>query len=78
MILTRLLFKKKTNKQKFEEKQLKKGQSCFCYCDCGNELISSNSLVKDTDYVYFKCSICGKESKWDFDVPCPILLKGDK
>lgn len=72
------LFKKKTNKQKFEEKQLKKGQSCFCYCDCGNELISSNSLVKDIDYVYFKCVKCGKESKWNFDTPCPILVEGDK
>ena len=65
---------KKTEKQKFEEKQLKKGQSCFCYCGCGNELISSNSLIKDTDFVYCKCSKCGKKSKWDFDCPCPVLL----
>ena len=65
----------KTERQKFEEKQLKKGQTCFCYCDCGNELISSNSLIKDTDFVYFKCSKCGHESKWDFDTPCPILIK---
>lgn len=68
-------FKKKTEKQKFEEKQYKKGQSCFCYCDCGNELISSNSFVKDTDFVYYKCSKCGRESKWDFDFPCPILVR---
>ena len=71
------LFNKKTDKQKFQEKQLKKGQTCFVYCDCGNELISSNSLLKDTDFVYFKCSKCGEESKWDFDVPCPIKIKED-
>ena len=35
---------------------------------------SSNSFVKDTDYVYYKCSNCGYESKWDFDFLTPILI----
>lgn len=65
----------KTERQKFEEKQLKKGQSCFVYCDCGNELISNSWFLKDTDFVYFKCNKCGKISKWDFDCPVPILIK---
>lgn len=49
-----------------------KEQRTFIYCDCGNELITSNSFIKDTDFVYYKCSRCGKESKWDFDAPVPI------
>lgn len=70
---------KKSEKQKFEEKQLKKGQTCFCYCPkCDNELISSNSFIEDTDYVYYKCSKCGTKSKWDFDFPCPILLESEE
>ena len=75
------LFKKnhKTEREKFEEKKLKKGQTTFCYCpNCDNELISSNSFIKDTDFVYYKCSKCGYESKWDFDFLCPILIKEEK
>lgn len=68
---------KKTERQKFEEKKLKKGQYTFCYCKCGNELISSNSFLKDTDFVYYKCSKCGRISKWDFDFPCPILVDSE-
>lgn len=68
---------RKSERQKFEEKQLKKGQYTFCYCKCGNELISSNSFLRDTDFVYYKCSKCGKISKWDFDAPCPILIDSE-
>ena len=32
---------------------------------------------KQTTFVYYKCSKCGHESKWDFDTPCPILLEED-
>lgn len=73
------LLKRKTEKQKFQEKQLKKGQRTFAYCPkCDNELISSNSFIKDTGYVYYKCDKCGTESKWDFDFICPILLEWSK
>ena len=59
---------RKKNKQKNKQKT-------FCYCpNCNNELISSNSFIKDTDYVYYKCSKCGQESKWDFDAPVPLLI----
>lgn len=44
----------------------------FCWCECGNELCSTDSFVKDTDFVYYKCSQCGKESRWDFDAPAPL------
>ena len=55
---------------------LKKGQRTFIYCPrCGMEQISSGSFVADTDYVYYKCKQCGKETKWDFDAPSPILIK---
>ena len=54
----------------------KNKQTTFCYCpNCGNELISSNSFVKDEYYVCYKCSKCGKETKWIFDTPVPILIK---
>lgn len=48
-------------------------QKTFIYCPkCNNELIKNGNLIKDTDFVYFKCI------KWDFDTPCPILINGDK
>lgn len=54
-------------------------QGTFCWCHCGNELCSSNSyvdLMNDINrFEYFKCSVCGRESKWDFDAPCPILIE---
>lgn len=48
-------------------------QTTFCWCDCGNELCST-SFVSDTDIVLYKCTRCGKESRWLFDAPCPIKL----
>lgn len=50
-------------------------QRTFCWCDCGNELCSTDSLVKDEAYVLYKCSKCGRESKWDFDAPVPIEIR---
>ncbi len=53
----------------------KEKQTTWCYCPkCNNELCSSNSFVKDTDFVYYKCSQCGHDSKWDFDFPAPVLM----
>ena len=49
-----------------------------CYCTkCQNELISSGSFIKDDDFVYYKCTECGAESKWLFDAPVPILITED-
>lgn len=59
-------------------------QITFCWCDCGNELCSSNSHkfcrvanygqgIKEIEF--YKCSNCGKESKWDFDTPSPVEIK---
>lgn len=54
------------------------GRSSFIYCPkCDADLIENNSFIKDTDYVYYKCTNCGTESIWDFDAPCPILLDYD-
>lgn len=52
-------------------------QKTFCWCDCGNELCSSNSLISDTyEYgVHYKCSACGLESDWCFDSPIPYRIK---
>ena len=30
--------------------------------------------IQDRNVVHYKCSKCGKESFYDFDHPCPILL----
>lgn len=61
---------------RWKEKKEKDKQRTHVYCpQCNNELIKNGTLLKDTDYVYFKCSKCGIESKWDFDLPCPVLIK---
>lgn len=60
---------------------MKSNQTTFVYCECGNELISSDSFVSDTydkkerNHVIYKCSKCGKKSDWDFDLPVPIKYK---
>lgn len=62
----------------WKEKQIKKNQKTFIWCDCGNELCSSNSFVSDTyeedgNHVRYKCSRCGLEQDYDFDMaPVPI------
>lgn len=51
-------------------------QGTFCWCECGNELCSTNSFSHETaDLVFYKCSKCGIKSKWDFGAPAPILLE---
>ena len=58
---------------------VKRKQTTFIYCPkCNNELIKNGNFIKDTDLVYYKCSKCRKESKWDFDAPTPILIEEEK
>jgi hypothetical protein len=54
-------------------------QSTFIYCGCGNELCSSGSFISDTydergdNHVRYKCSTCGEETDYNFDIaPVPI------
>lgn len=50
-------------------------QTLWVWCPwCRKDLCSSNSFVKDTDYVYYKCTNCGYESKWDFDTYGPVVV----
>lgn len=54
----------------------KKKQNTYCYCPvCHQDLVGTNSFVKDIDNVYYRCSRCGCQSVWDFDSPVPLLLK---
>ena len=56
----------------------KKQQNTHVYCPiCNNELVKNGNLIRDTDFVYYRCSKCGHKSKWDFDTPCPILIEED-
>lgn len=57
-------------------------QKNFCWCDCGNELCSSQSylgndvpLMSALIWERFKCSKCGKVSDWDFNMPVPIKIR---
>ena len=60
----------------YKYKKEREKQRTHAYCPkCNNELVENGNLIKDTDFVYYKCSKCGHESKWDFDAPCPILLE---
>ena len=58
----------------------KEKQRTFIYCPaCSNEMCSDKSFVSDTyeedgNHVRYKCSVCGKESDWDFDI-APVAIK---
>ncbi len=58
-------------------------QKTFLYCECGNELISSNSFISDTydekgdNHVLYKCSNCGLKSDWNFDI-APVVINWNK
>ena len=55
----------------------RKRQYTFIYCcNCNNELISSNSFVKDEEgIVTYKCSKCGLVKKYDFiHYPVPVRI----
>jgi RNase P subunit RPR2 len=54
-------------------------QNTSIYCSCGNELCSSDSFVSDTydehgdNHVLYRCTKCGKESDFNFDIaPVPV------
>lgn len=51
-------------------------QHTFCYCDCGNELVSNHKSVADNDgVVEYICGKCGKKTVWLFDIaPAPIRV----
>lgn len=55
-------------------------QTTFIWCECGNELCSSNSHTGSGDIniqsgmEFYKCSQCGDESRWMFDSPVPFKL----
>lgn len=71
-----LCFECRLDKEEYQKKVVSKGKRySFIYCPkCDADLIENNSFTEDTDYVYYRCTNCGTESIWDFDVPCPILV----
>ena len=72
-----LWFKYQLSRKQYEKYLFKKfNQVTYVYCPhCGLELISSKSECRDEGLVYFKCANCGMRSKWDFDMPTPLLLE---
>jgi hypothetical protein len=63
---------------KARNKYNNQGTKCFCP-KCDNELCGSGSYIDNmcdqNRFEHYKCSKCGKESKWDFDMPCPFLVE---
>lgn len=59
----------------FRRKKKHNEQKTFCYCDCGNELVSNHKEMYEGDdtLVHYIC-VCGKKSSWDFSAPAPILI----
>lgn len=52
-------------------------QTCFVYCHCGAELCNSESFVSDDDRgVFYRCTVCGEETWWNFDCPAPFKMPG--
>lgn len=55
-------------------------QRTFCWCDCGNELCSSDSHIGSGDpliqsgFEFYRCSSCFKETRWMFDAPVPFRM----
>lgn len=51
-------------------------QRTFCYCDCGNELVSNHKSVSENDgVVEYICGKCGK-TVWLFNAaPAPIRIE---
>lgn len=59
--------------KKFFKKKEK--QESLCHCpECENDLINSNSLVSDKNYLTYKCTKCSHESYWIPSKPVPILI----
>lgn len=54
-------------------------QYTFCYCDCGNELVSSNCVIAEDEdgTVIYECPKCRAITYWYFGAPAPIKLKRD-
>jgi len=60
-------------------KKKKTNQTLWVYCPgCKNDLCSNNSFVKDTNFVYYACTNCGRESRWDFDTYGPVVVQVDE
>lgn len=63
-----MFFKKKKNNK----------QTTYCYCSCGNELVSNHKEVYDgKDLLVRYTCVCGKKSTWDFYTPAPLLIEMD-
>ena len=54
-------------------------QTTFCYCpQCRHELCSDpRAFISDKEFVVYRCPNCGFWSKWNFDAPVPLYIKGD-
>jgi len=56
---------------------LPRSSTCQVFCPgCRQNLVSGTSVCWDgrDGLVYYTCSECGIQSRWDFDLPVPVLL----
>ena len=54
-------------------------QTLRVYCPgCKEDLCSNGSFVKDEEFVEYKCTNCGRDSRWDFDRFGPVVVEVDE
>lgn len=62
---------------KIKRKKIK--QTLWVYCPgCKEDLCSNGSFVKDEEFVEYKCTNCGRDSRWDFDRFGPVVVEVDE
>ena len=64
------LFKKKTREDEVIEQC-----GCVCYCPSCKDILNDQADCTYTDFVRYKCNMCGTKSKWSFDIfPVPYCF----
>lgn len=57
------------------EKRVLEQCGCVCRCPQCQDILNDQAECQDDDLVVYTCQ-CGHVSRWLFDAPVPILIKG--